>query len=113
MIRRPPSTTRTDTLFPYTTLFRSQPMRLLLIGAEADERFAYHADVDRHDRAIGGRGVGQFADEADILADVHARAAIFLGHRHPEQPHVAHRSEERRVGKECVSTFRSRWVPFY
>src|SRR3546814_4823763 len=23
MIRRPPSTTRTDTLFPYTTLFRS------------------------------------------------------------------------------------------
>src|SRR3546814_6659199 len=24
MIRRPPSTTRTDTLFPYTTLFRSR-----------------------------------------------------------------------------------------
>src|SRR3546814_14693429 len=24
MIRRPPSSTRTDTLFPYTTLFRSQ-----------------------------------------------------------------------------------------
>src|SRR3546814_8398435 len=24
MIRRPPRTTRTDTLFPYTTLFRSQ-----------------------------------------------------------------------------------------
>src|SRR3546814_1093077 len=25
--------------------------------------------------------------------------------------HVAHRSEERRVGKECVSTCRSRWSP--
>src|SRR3546814_9237455 len=25
MIRRPPGSTRTDTLFPYTTLFRSQP----------------------------------------------------------------------------------------
>src|SRR3546814_13442510 len=25
MIRRPPSSTRTDTLFPYTTLFRSFP----------------------------------------------------------------------------------------
>src|SRR3546814_10486786 len=25
MIRRPPRTTRTDTLFPYTTLFRSRP----------------------------------------------------------------------------------------
>src|SRR3546814_1890929 len=30
MIRRPPRSTRTDTLFPYTTLFRSLPQR----GAE-------------------------------------------------------------------------------
>src|SRR3546814_9359219 len=28
MIRRPPRSTRTDTLFPYTTLFRSEPLRL-------------------------------------------------------------------------------------
>src|SRR3546814_3611765 len=27
MIRRPPRSTRTDTLFPYTTLFRSRPPR--------------------------------------------------------------------------------------
>src|SRR3546814_2963667 len=27
MIRRPPRSTRTDTLFPYTTLFRSVPPR--------------------------------------------------------------------------------------
>src|SRR3546814_7266353 len=27
MIRRPPRSTRTDTLFPYTTLFRSGPQR--------------------------------------------------------------------------------------
>src|SRR3546814_7173512 len=26
---------------------------------------------------------------------------------------VARRSEERRVGKECVSTCRSRWSPFH
>src|SRR3546814_3844231 len=26
MIRRPPRSTRTDTLFPYTTLFRSSPV---------------------------------------------------------------------------------------
>src|SRR3546814_7458346 len=40
MIRRPPRSTRTDTLFPYTTLFRSwellrpidQPLRLWTIG---------------------------------------------------------------------------------
>src|SRR3546814_18883719 len=31
-----------------------------------------------------------------------------------EAPHStpAHRSEERRVGKECVSTCRSRWSPY-
>src|SRR3546814_14772998 len=27
MVRRPPRSTRTDTLFPYTTLFRSEPPR--------------------------------------------------------------------------------------
>src|SRR3546814_12765045 len=30
MLRRPPRSTRTDTLFPYTTLFRSTPMTLLI-----------------------------------------------------------------------------------
>src|SRR3546814_1018135 len=34
MIRRPPRSTRTDTLFPYTTLFRSfQPGNLVVIAA--------------------------------------------------------------------------------
>src|SRR3546814_5356135 len=42
MIRRPPTSTRTDTLFPYTTLFRSQaPADQLLhdlVGAAIDAR---------------------------------------------------------------------------
>src|SRR3546814_5981299 len=33
MIRRPPRSTRTDTLFPYTTLFRSEDRRVLRHGA--------------------------------------------------------------------------------
>src|SRR3546814_7515910 len=32
MIRRPPRSTRTDTLFPYTTLFRSELMFILAQG---------------------------------------------------------------------------------
>src|SRR3546814_20875294 len=32
MIRRPPRSTRTDTLFPYTTLFRSLPAAMKRIG---------------------------------------------------------------------------------
>src|SRR3546814_3642591 len=31
MIRRPPRSTRTDTLFPYTTLFRSLPLPMPLL----------------------------------------------------------------------------------
>src|SRR3546814_5397250 len=50
MIRRPPSSTRTDTLFPYTTLFRSlgghrfRPGRGLL-PAEGRSRPADHAST--------------------------------------------------------------------
>src|SRR3546814_5984573 len=32
MIRRPPRSTRTDTLFPYTTLFRSAHPKVVAIG---------------------------------------------------------------------------------
>src|SRR3546814_18967107 len=32
MIRQPPGSTRTDTLFPCTTLFRSQPRRILEVN---------------------------------------------------------------------------------
>src|SRR3546814_7452264 len=33
MIRRPPKSTLTDTLFPYTTLFRSRPVHLVSAGS--------------------------------------------------------------------------------
>src|SRR3546814_4740132 len=40
MIRRPPRSTRTDTLFPYTTLFRSHRLADFLVGAFEDCRLA-------------------------------------------------------------------------
>src|SRR3546814_9305576 len=46
MIRRPPRSTRTDTLFPYTTLFRSP--RLHFEGAETSFRLGT-ADGDSED----------------------------------------------------------------
>src|SRR3546814_4233333 len=58
MIRRPPRSTRTDTLFPYTTLFRSLPGLSgdiprpaepeVLVEAAQRSRLARHV---RHDRA--------------------------------------------------------------
>src|SRR3546814_2121848 len=35
MIRRPPRSTRTDTLFPYTTLFRSLDIAFRMAGGDA------------------------------------------------------------------------------
>src|SRR3546814_10071024 len=54
MIRRPPRSTRTDTLFPYTTLFRSRLTidRLRFVGRGIIE------DRRRHDRAVAGRVCG-------------------------------------------------------
>src|SRR3546814_5297884 len=70
MIRRPPRSTRTDTLFPYTTLFRSDEFglrRLIFVGhfggiaARAlalDPRDALDEDrlgAERHDLFLGRR----------------------------------------------------------
>src|SRR3546814_6825398 len=44
MIRRPPRSTRTDTLFPYTTLFRSR----------ADRPIRFSRENDRIQRRAGG-----------------------------------------------------------
>src|SRR3546814_9216398 len=51
MIRRPPRSTRTDTLFPYTTLFRSGPVAKAMISfgrqwrQPTKEQLAYAAHV--------------------------------------------------------------------
>src|SRR3546814_7823811 len=51
MIRRPPRSTRTDTLFPYTTLFRSSaPARRWSSGAVAAEAPLRHSPRD--DRSL-------------------------------------------------------------
>src|SRR3546814_7318200 len=40
-------------------------------------------------------------------------AGLLLGERLDAMPTTKGRSEERRVGKECVSTCRSRWSPYH
>src|SRR3546814_5990108 len=63
MIRRPPISTRTNTLFPYTTLFRSR------VGQHA--RLA-EAGL-RH--FIAGAGLEILRDDAEILHALDARVA--------------------------------------
>src|SRR3546814_20439560 len=54
MIRRPPRSTRTDTLFPYTTLFRS-------IEGRADDGGIFAQAVDMRDRKVRRREAGEYA----------------------------------------------------
>src|SRR3546814_6406013 len=69
MLRRPPRSTRTDTLLPYTTLFRSDRVRERprILG---ELRRAQHADIldplDRR-RAHGGRKALVAIDGADLF----------------------------------------------
>src|SRR3546814_11650292 len=116
MIRRPPRSTRTDTLFPYTTLFRSWPLTLtivLLFGPKVLSVLWLLIDDSRR-KALGGLDgiLNSIAIEIplsilvaplNMLTQTMAIIDIIRGRR----------SEERRVGKECVSTCRSRWSPYH
>src|SRR3546814_15753507 len=122
MIRRPPRSTRTDTLFPYTTLFRSRSGYPLQTGVII--LFDLSPIVDARKFRMGDASVFRnFAKE--ILAidglkaaakeprkiEAETRDFLFLNVRHFHDD--VGRSEERRVGKECVSTCRSRWTPYH
>src|SRR3546814_11561395 len=118
MIRRPPRSTRTDTLFPYTTLFRS-------VFDGRNRLDAVLAEISENSDESGT----QFAPDLGKFGPVHKRGLhvaqlpnSYSKFRFPRvrsycskgkqsvmlaQP----RSEERRVGKECVSTYRSGWWP--
>src|SRR3546814_7891079 len=58
MIRRPPISTRTDTLFPYTTLFRSRGARRAGLGYMEETKYALwsaYGPTDRHCCCRSGR----------------------------------------------------------
>src|SRR3546814_2902094 len=83
MIRRPPRSTRTDTLFPYTTLFRSRPRRTRLFVPEGRPA--------RHAYGAGGRKRRRLAQPRRRRRN--RRRALPLWRRAPVAPRRA-RSEE-------------------
>src|SRR3546814_11497195 len=139
MVRLPPRSTRTDTLFPYTTLIRSSWSR----GCENDLHQLNRGDVFVIDEAgmVGSRQLARFVTEAEargakiVLVGDHGQLQAIgagapfraitaqIGHAElsairrqrvdwPREASVAfapHRPEGRRGGEECGSTWRSRW----
>src|SRR3546814_21004017 len=136
MIRRPPRSTRTDTLFPYTTLFRS-------LGADQQPLVVNRdpgvlGDVHEHQFTVGANfemlrvvEIDRASDEVSFepgrrivrSRDGHVRGLALVdglgaGEGSAALPPLGQtgisgigRSDARRVGKECVSTCSSRWWP--
>src|SRR3546814_16424563 len=74
MIRRPPRSTRTDTLFPYTTLFRSAEAPHLAFAHRVEEELEVPQrpaergeQVVQEQRGAPAIGVGRLARPADEL----------------------------------------------
>src|SRR3546814_19516799 len=122
MIRRPPRSTRTDTLFPYTTLFRSFCYSSFHHGTALSTPSTLRSGLGGALGHLGSqaRHHGHRAGE-DLPPSCHSRAGPrSLGETHggqgvtslPAAPPWArrprNRSEERPVGKEGVSTCRTR-----
>src|SRR3546814_2922532 len=59
MIRRPPRSTRTDTLFPYTTLFRSDDHPNTIAAREIGEFVVAKLLVHLAEENLVGRGLGR------------------------------------------------------
>src|SRR3546814_17140336 len=119
MVRRPPRSKLTDTLFPYTTLFRSPALP------------GYRVEVrDENGNALPARHIGRiFAHGPSLMEGYYGNAEESarvlspdgwldtgdLGYLTAGQIVITGRaqdpirSEKRSVGHECVSTFRSRW----
>src|SRR3546814_13612950 len=112
MIRRPPRSTRTDTLLPYPTLFRS-PVGLERSGRDISfEQPRMRGDV-RSPHAP--ETVTRFVPHRLVLVVEQANEPIGAGGAETDGFEIrgcnggGRRSEERRVGKACVSTCRSLW----
>src|SRR3546814_11192088 len=57
-------------------------------------------------RTVSNSGISNLVSLSTIPSDFIDRVEIITGG-------TSSRSEERRVGKECVSTCRSRWSPYH
>src|SRR3546814_12183618 len=101
MIRRPPRSTRTDTLFPYTTLFRSAWLAAVAGLFHAIQSSLYESERARYHRRIRA-GVGA----PDRIKAQDTGVGLYDKVFHTLDRWVApfdRRSEERPGGKECVS----------
>src|SRR3546814_20424605 len=107
MIRLPPRSTRTDTHFPNTTLSRSEGARPHppdRTHRRFPERGSSHQPTSMSAGPMEASAIGLTAGYDGLTAGGCEQESCREAGR-GRRP----RSEERRVGKGCVSTCRTRW----
>src|SRR3712207_9071580 len=117
MIRRPPR----STLFPYTTLFRSNTITFINekeekkdIPIEMIDAFYIMSEMNFNTKFINyisqfGIPIHFFNYYTFYTGSFYPRETMVSGQLLVKQVEHYLRSEERRVGKEC----RSRWSPYH
>src|SRR3546814_19680209 len=92
MIRRPPRSTRTDTLFPYTTLFRSNIINGVDLGAHSGDVSAILLDLTPRETmnlaADFARLLQREASDAVEFRTTAHRFASFIVLKAPDTPSV-------------------------
>src|SRR3546814_13590919 len=118
MIRRPPKSTRTDTLFPYPTLFRSTNLWSPERGREThcpshDDRAHEQAHKPEHPRV---RPIGQEiyqrrqSDDDEGGGGCRDTAVRSLPNNCLQSGRNKLKSEERRVQRECALECGAHWA---
>src|SRR3546814_15536735 len=139
---RPPTATLTNTLLPYTTLVRSAPkidsqggdsgqlvtyerFRVtcntgvqLPVKSYADGKFTGTEMLYTDSKFDTEDGKAHFLPAPwnglpETVAAQKKKYKFWLNNGRNNEIWQTARSEERRVGKECVSTCRSRWSPYH
>src|SRR3546814_1109782 len=73
----------------------------------------WSSDVCSSDLSEMAKAIAPHVDRKRCLYVYHGPVILYTLTQACIPPRTANRSEERRVGKECVSTCRSRWSPYH
>src|SRR3546814_1963595 len=101
MIRRPPRSTRTDTLFPYPTLFRSDRAGDSIAPEQSALWAAQELEVVQVEQALGGCRFAADEHLVDVQADAGVAARAGRGQARSEE----HTSELQSLMRNSYAVF--------
>src|SRR3546814_8047756 len=104
MIRRPPRSTRTDTLFPYTTLFRSAGRRRRQQRG-CRRRGRHHAAAGGDDAAEGEQAGGRSRSDRDGDRELHRWSSWTVVDVSPPSRSEEHTSELQSLMRISYAVF--------